>query len=417
MRRQWQEWQPGDPVLINRIVWGQPELGQIQEVLDNDWFGPGKKVTEFGQSLADFTKIKYCQPVNSGSSALMLAVRAMMELGKWAPGDFILHPALTFPTSIAPAIQCGLIPVFVDVNPHTYQIDLNQAERAIDVYGDKIKGAIIPHLLGNICDMDALLGLLDWRPLIEDCCDTLGGYYDGKHVGSFGEVAAFSFYGSHHITTGGVGGALMTNNAKVYDLAKSMTHWGRTDYSLITDVYKRFSKRYWYETLGYDYQMTELQAAFGIAQLGRLDKANELRMKRFYELDRFFSVKLHLDNYFYLPYTDSDEAAPSWFAYPLTIKPHAPFDRHELVTYLIANKIEIRPLFTGNILSHPAFRRLSNEQVRLVGALVKSVWIGRRSLFLPAWGMSDGEMAYMLEVLEKFFEDYKAPVKEGAKVV
>ncbi len=400
MEGQWREWQPGDPVLINRIVWGEPERSQMQEVMDNDWFGPGRKVEQFGRALADYTDIEYCQPVNSGSSALTLAVQSMIALGYWSPGDWILHPLLTFPTSIAPAIQAGLIPIFVDVDPHTYQIDLKQAERAIDRYGGKIKGAIIPHLLGNICDMLVLMDILDGRPFIEDCCDTLGGYYDGLHVGLFGKVAAFSFYGSHHVTTAGVGGALVTPYPEIYKQAQSMAHWGRNDYSTLHDLYGKFSRRYWYETLGYDYQMTEFQAAFGIAQLERLDAANELRAQRFTELSQYFS---DLGDYFYLPHTDSDEAAPSWFAFPLTIKPGAPFDRETFATHLMENKIEIRPFFTGNILKHPAFARLPDIRKIVFGSTIYATWIGRNSLFLPAWGMSDGEMAYMLDTADQFF--------------
>lgn len=418
MRGQWKEWQPGDPVLINRIVWGQAELDQMQEVLDNDWFGPGKKVAEFGKALEDFTGIAHCQPVNSGSSALMLAVRAMLEIGHWKPGDWILHPVLTFPTSIAPAIQSGLIPVFVDVDPYTYQIDLGWAEEAIKRYGDKIAGAIVPHLLGNICDIYRLLDILDGRPLIEDCCDTLGGYYDGRHVGSFGRVAAFSFYGSHHITTAGVGGALLTNNARIYDIAKSMTHWGRNDCGKITDRYERFARRYWYETMGFDYQMTELQAAFGLAQLNRLTIGNGRRARRFKEVDNFFeTLRRQGQDYFYLPLPDSDLANPSWFAYPLTIHHGAPFNRQEFATYLIENKIEIRTLFTGNILKHPAFKHLSDQ---LIGGWSEVAdyahvadWIGDNSLFLPAWGMSDGEMVYMMDVLKGFLSRYRSGATEA----
>lgn len=403
LRGKWKEWKEGDPVTVNRIVWDQAEVAQLQDVLDNDWFGPGPKVEKFARVLSDYTGIDHVQPVNSGSSALTLAVDAMIELGYWSPGDWILHPLLTFPTSIVPAIRAGLIPIFVDVDPHTYQIDLQQAEKAIQTYGEKIKGAIIPHLLGNICDMQILLDILDGRLLIEDCCDTMGGYYDGLHVGNFGEVAAFSFYGSHHITAGGVGGALATHNEEIYRVSKSMTHWGRTDYDeldALNDPYGKFEKRYWYDTLGYDFQMTELQAAFGIVQMARLDKANEKRLQRFMELDRYFR---DLKDYFYLPYTDSDEAALSWFAYPLTIKPDAPFGRREFATYLIENKIEIRPLFTGNILKHPAFVRLPGDRKILDAGSAVADLIGDNGLFLPAWGMSDGEMAYMLDVLDNFF--------------
>jgi CDP-6-deoxy-D-xylo-4-hexulose-3-dehydrase len=289
----------------------------------------------------------------------------------------------------------------VDVDPHTYQIDLKQVDAAISIYGERIKGAIIPHLLGNICDMTVLMEILDGRPLIEDCCDTMGGYYDGLHVGNFGYVSAFSFYGSHHVTTAGVGGALATHSEEIYNYAKSATHWGRNDYALLNDDYERFSKRYWYETLGSDYQMTEIQAAFGIIQMARLDAANGKRLQRFMELSRYFR---DLEDYFYLPYSDSDEAAPSWFCYPVTIKQDAPFSRREFATYLMENKIEIRPIFTGDILAHPAFVKLPGDRKVLFRDRPKNAaLIGNNGLFLPAWGMSDGEMDYMMGVLERFF--------------
>jgi len=404
MRGQWETWQEGDPVLINRIVWDQEEIDQMQQVLDNDWFGPGQKVVEFARSLTQFTGIPYCQPVNSGSSALMLATRALMELGKWRKGDWILHPACTFPTSIAPAIQSGLVPYFVDIDKNTFQINLDQAKAAIDKHGDKIKGAIVPHLLGNICDINQLLEILDGRPLIEDCCDTMGGYYAAKHVGNFGDVAAFSFYGSHHVTTAGVGGALMTKDEAIFEQVKSMTHWGRNDYSQMTDPYERFAKRYWYETIGYDFQMTEIQAAFGVAQMARLPKANKVRGQRFTEIDKYFR---RYEAWFDLPETSSPLADPSWFCYPLTIKPDAPFSRREFATYLMANKVEIRPLFTGNITNHPAFEHFAGQMHGgIVGGLIAE-WAGECSLFLPSWGMSDGELAYMLERLETFFARYE----------
>jgi CDP-6-deoxy-D-xylo-4-hexulose-3-dehydrase len=399
VKGQWKEWQPGDPVLINRIVWGQPEIDQIQAVLDGDWFGPGRKVEEFARSIADYTSVDLVQPTNSGSTALTLAVEALIALDLWKPGDWILHPLLTFPTSIVPAIKAGLNPVFVDVDLHTYQVDLNLTAQAIDKYGEKIKGAILPHLLGNISDIAPLMEILDDRPFIEDACDTMGGYYDGLHVGNFGHIAAFSFYGSHHITTAGVGGALATHNEEIYNYAKSATHWGRNDYALLNDPYEKFSRRYWYETLGSDYQMTELQAAFGIAQMARLDSANEKRAQRFAELDKYFS---DLKDYFYLPRTDNTRANPSWFCYPLTIKPNAPFDRREFATYLIENKIEIRPTFTGNILKHPIAYKFPQSSMKTFGSKNADL-IGNNGLFLPAWGMSNGEMAYMLKVLDEFF--------------
>lgn len=403
-RKQWQEWRPGDPVLINRIVWDQAELDQVQSVFNNDWFGPGEKVDELAKSLANFTTIDLVQPVNSGSSALTLAVEAMVHLGHWKPGDWILHPVLTFPTSINPAIKNGLIPVFVDVEIGTCQIDLSQAEAAMMQYGNRIKGAIIPHLLGNVCNLDWLMDTLDGRPLVEDCCDTLGTTW-GSHVGNFGEVAAFSFYGSHHATTGGVGGALATNRQDIYDYAKSATHWGRNDYDQFSEAYELFEHRYTYDTLGHDYQMTELQAAFGVAQLERVTAANVRRKEVFREIDSYFRLN-GLDKFLHLPYCHP-KASPSWFAYQITIRDEAPFSRRNLAEHLISNLIEIRPIFTGNITKHPAYRRLGAGSIKVFGSTDNADLIDRNGLFIPSWGMSEGELAYMLEVLDNFFKGFR----------
>lgn len=405
--KQWKKWRPGDPVTVNRIVWGQPELDQIQDVLDNDWFGPGPKVKRFGQIISDLTGVEFVQPVSSGSTALEMATQAMINSGLWERGDWILHPLLTFPTSITPAIRAGLIPCFVDVEIGTYQIDLRKAEQVIQRNGDKIKGAVIPHLLGNICDLDYLIDILDGRPWIEDCCDTIGSLYKGRHVGNFGNAAALSFYGSHHITTGGVGGALITNSEVIYAFAKSCTHWGRNDYDLIADTYERFVRRYWYDTVGSDYQMTELQAAFGIAQAERVTKANARRKVVFAEIDQHFYGQ-GLNEYFSMPYSVNSSVEPSWFGYPLTIKEAAPFSRRDFATFLIANKIEIRPIFTGNILRHPAFNSVKVNVVGNVGETSNADLIGANGLFLPAWGMSEGELGYMLGVIDKFFNGLSA---------
>lgn len=418
MKGQWKEWQPGDPVTVNRIVWDSAEVQQLQDALDNDWFGPGAKVQKFASALSDLTGIDHIQPVNSGSSALELATEAMIHLGHWRPGDWILHPLLTFPTSITPAIRAGLIPCFVDVEMGAYQIDLSQVEQALQLYGDRIKGAIIPHLLGNVCVLDRLVDLLDGRPFIEDCCDTLGSEYRGQHVGNFGEAAAFSFYGSHHATTGGVGGALATHREDIYAYAKSATHWGRNDYDLLADAYERFEKRYWYETLGHDFQLSELQAAFGIVQMARVKGANERRQEVFDDIYSFFHIHRLHDRYFYSPNSPL-EANVSWFGYPITIKPDAPFSRQELAMHLMDYRIEIRPIFTGNIICHPAFRPDRTKWVYsgdLVGdgfslSASNAAIIGDNGLFLPAWGMSEKALTYMLNVLESFFERLEGGVK------
>lgn len=379
---------------VNQVTWDDLELGFVQQVFDNDWFGPGQFVGEFADELAGYIDAGYCQPVNSGSSALLLAVQSLINLDRWKPGYFVIHPTLTFPTSIAPAIQAGMKPMFVDVNPVTYQIDLDQVQAAIDLYGSSIAGAIVPHLLGNITDMDRLLGILAGRPLIEDCCDTLGGYYADQHVGNFGDVAAFSFYGSHHITTAGVGGALVTDDDEIYDQAVSMVHWGRVRSDQMTDVVERFNHRYWYQTIGYDMQMTELQAAFGLAQMTRLDEANKLRRKRWHQLRDYFEP--HGDR-FVLPEHGSALSDPSWFGFPITVKADSDLKRNDLVRHLIENKIGIRPIFTGAIVDHPAFSQFKGNQA---GNPTNARYIGKHGLFLPSWGMPDNQFDYLIGVLE-----------------
>lgn len=397
----WKPWVPGDPVLINRIQWGQPEAKQVEDVYKNDWFGPGQKVHEFAKRLTRLTGHKYALPVNSGSSALLLAVRALIDLGRWIPGDLVIHPALTFPTSISGALQCNMEPAFLDIDPATYQINTGQIARLFDETRRTfdVAGAIIPHILGNPSNMGLIRDLLGSKAIIEDCCDTLGGYlgrrYKGQHVGKAGDVAALSFYGSHHVTTAGVGGALLTDDSDIYAQALSMAYWGRNDYSLIENEYERFERRYWYTTSGYDMQMTEMQAGFGIAQLDRLTEANKVREYRFDQLSDYF---VQYEDWFVLPEQADPTATPSWFAFPITIKPDAPFSRRQFAEYLIRHKIEIRPIFTGDITQHPAFRRYHGW----FGIATNARLAGANGLFLPAWGMSDPEMEYMLGVLEGF---------------
>jgi len=395
---EWKKWGAGDPVTINRIVWGEHEFENVKNVFWNDWFGPGVYCKAFEIELAKYLRVKHVQLVNSGSSALLLGTKALQELGKWSKDDLILHPLCTFPTSCNPIWQTGMTPVFVDVDWGTYNIDIEGVAFALEKY-PRIKGAIIPHLLGNSPQMDKLIELLDGRPLIEDCCDTMGSKYDGELVGTFGDVSATSFYGSHHITTAGVGGALFTNNRYIYKIANSMTFWGREP-DVQGDEYTKFEKRYHYVTLGYDMQMSEIQAAFGLAQLSDLEGGNQKRKEKFDVIDNFF---LAYSDWFILP-RESPKADPSWFGYPLTIEDDAPFTRRAFVEHLYKYKIEVRPLFTGNLTRHLAYRNLPYIVAWDKGEADR---IGYNSLFLPAWGeLSEDATNYMFEVIEKFLRLY-----------
>lgn len=390
----WKRWQPGDPITINRIVWDGLETEFIKDVFDRDWFGPAHYAYELGMALRRLVGRKHAQLLNSGSSALLLATRALQQQGRWRQGDLILHPACTFPTSCNPIVQTGMVPVFVDVEEGTYNISLLEVAEALSRYPE-IKGAIIPHLLGNSPEIKEITFMLGSRPVIEDCCDVLGGRYASCQVGTFGVAAAFSFYGSHHITTAGVGGALLTDDEDLAHLVHSMAFWGR-QFVDTGDPYFDFTQRYTYETIGYDMQMTEVQAAFGLAQMTRLSSQNRRRAQQFDDTDAFFR---QWEEWLVLP-REHSLAEPSWFGYPVLVRESAPFDREALARHLLNAKIEIRPLFAGNLTKQPAYR--SVEYV-VVGDLAQSDRNMERALFLPAWGgMTEQMTAYLFETVEEF---------------
>ena len=282
MTLEWKKWEKtGDSHLINRIQWTQKEIEAVQGVFNADWFGYGEFNKDFEKKLSDYTGIKHIHLTNSGSSAILVAIKSLIHQGALRRGDLVIHPITTFATSISSAIDFGVIPVFVETKPYTYVIDPEEVERAIKKY-PQIKGLILPHLLGNVPDMNRILAALGNRFLIEDCCDTLGCYFNGKHVGSFGTAAAFSFYGSHHITAAGVGGAFGTNRDELSPIARSIIFWGR-DFG----AGEEFLNRYKYLTLGTDSQMTAIQAAFGAQQMGRLPNIVSARKSNLTKLIRY----------------------------------------------------------------------------------------------------------------------------------
>lgn len=394
----WKRWRPGDPVTISRIVWDGLESENIQDVLERDWFGPGHYANELEKALAKYVGVKYAQLTNSGSSALLMAAQALKNVGVWQDGDLILHPVCTFPTSCNPIWQSGMVPVFVDVEEGTYNIDANLVEQALAQYPE-IKGAIIPHLIGNIAEFDRIKEAMGDRPVVEDSCDTMGGLYDGKPVGTLGDIAAMSFYGSHHITTAGVGGVALTNDAKYHRLIKSMTFWGR-QFVNTGDPYFDFTQRYTYETIGYDMQMSEIQAAFGLANMSRLEEMNQGRNKQFALIHRLFEK---WQDWFVLP-RQHPKADPSWFGYPVLVRESAPFDRFHFAMHLIKNRIEIRPLFAGNLTRQKAYQ---NAPYVTVGDFTQADRNMERALFLPAWGgMTKEQTTYTFGVIKEFMEQW-----------
>jgi len=394
-------WKPGDWIYINKLYWDQKEVDRITEVLETDWFAGNSKFNlEFERRLSGFIGLKYVQTVNSGSAAIELAVQSLIQSGRWRRGERIIHPSLTFPTSISSAIMAGMVPVFIDVKPGTYVIDADKMVELLEL-DPKIAGAIIPALLGNSPDMDKIKRALAGRPLILDSCDVLGTKWEDKELASLATLSTFSFYGSHHISTFGIGGAVATNDDELVKYIKSMTFWGR-DFTDYNDPVKNFLTRYSYETFGLDAQMSAVQAAFGLAQLDKLAQYIGERKSLFTKLQRLFSQKLR---YFILPERTNDKADVSWFCYPIVVRENAPFTRDELVDYLLNHKIEIRPIFC-NILDQKMMVGKNKPDFLVHGEIKTTIEVQNRGLFIPACPMPEEQETHYLEILEQFLERY-----------
>jgi len=278
-------------IYINKFIFGDLEKQKVNEVINGNWFaGNSKFNVEFENCIKRFANIKHFQLTNSGSSALEIAIQVLIQSGRIKPGDLFLHPLITFPTSLSSAVMAGLVPVFVDSDPGTYQISTEGIKQALQEYPG-IKLAIIPALFGNIPDMDVLKESLGDRYLIVDSCDTIGSKWEDKEFISYGDMGAYSFYSSHHISTM-VGGGLATNNDEFYELAKSMTFWGRDFSTDNLSLVENFLKRYTYRTLGLDAQLNSISAGIGLAQMEKLPDIIGRRKYVFTKLQKLFMTKL-----------------------------------------------------------------------------------------------------------------------------
>lgn len=341
-------------------------LNMIDASLDM-WLTSGRFNNRFESEFSKYLGVKYALTVNSGSSANLLALTALTshKLGDKAlkKGDEVITVAAGFPTTINPIVQNGLVPVFVDCEIGTYNIDVEKIEEAIS---PKTKAIFLAHTLGNSFDLDKIKDLAGKYNLwvIEDSCDALGGEYKRQKLGTIGHVGTFSFYPAHHITMG-EGGAVVTNDKKLYDIIKSFRDWGR-DCSCPTGhdgvCGKRFSQqlgnlpygydhKYTYSHIGYNLKITDWQAAIGCSQLEKLPNFLKKRRENAKILTELLS---DLENYLILPVV-KDDVNPSWFGYLLSVKPNVQFTKQQLVEYLENNGIGTRQLFAGNILRQPMF--------------------------------------------------------------
>ena len=381
------------------------------------WLTAGRYSEEFEKEFPKMINAKYCALVNSGSSANLIALTALTsyKLGekRLKKGDEVITVAAGFPTTIAPIIQNGLVPVFIDIDLNTYGYDVEEIEKAIS---KKTKAIFMAHTLGNPFNLDKVLELAQKYNLwiIEDNCDALGAKYKGNYTGTFGHISTFSFYPAHHITMG-EGGAVVTNDNKLFNIIKSFRDWGRdcicpTGKDGICgnrfnqkhgDLPMGYDHKYVYSHLGYNLKLTDMQAAIGVSQLKKLPNFIEKRnsnYKRLYEgLKKF-------EEYLILP-IPTENSEPSWFGFPITIRKNEYFNRNDIINYLEKNKIGTRLLFAGNILKQPVF--VNDEYIyRKIGNLVNTDKVLLGTFWVGTWpGLDNDCIDYIIDKFCSFFNN------------
>lgn len=395
-------------------VIGAREMQLMVEASLDGWLTTGRFNAAFEKKLGEYIGVRHVLTTTSGSSANLLALTALTsrKLGERAlkPGDEVITVAAGFPTTVNPIIQNGLTPVFVDVDIPTYNIDASLVELAIS---DKTKAIMIAHTLGNPFNLAEIRRVADkynlW--LIEDCCDALGTRYDGKMVGTFGDIGTVSFYPAHHITMG-EGGAVFTKSRELKKIIESFRDWGRDCFcapGCDNTCGKRFGQqfgslphaydhKYTYSHLGYNLKITDMQAACGLAQLERIDGFVEQRKVNFAYL------KAGLANC--VEFLELPEATlnsePSWFGFPITLKETTAVSRVELIQFLDEAKIGTRLLFAGNLIRQPYFEDLN---YRVVGTLRNTDRIMNQTFWIGIYpGLTQEHLDYVIAKFGEFFE-------------
>lgn len=393
------------------------DAADVQSLIDSSldfWLTEGRFARQFEKEFARFFNMRHSILVNSGSSANLLALTSLtsplLKERKLQPGDEVVTVATGFPTTVNPIFQNGLVPVFLDVDIPTYNIDITQLE---DALSDKTRVVMIAHTLGNPFDLKTVTEFCKKHDLwlIEDCCDAVGARYDNRMVATFGDIATVSFYPAHHITMG-EGGALLTDKPKLKKIIESFRDWGRDCWcepGKDNTCYKRFDwqlgdlpqgydHKYTYSHVGYNLKATDMQAAVGVSQLKKLNGFIEKRRANF---DILTELLTPLQDFFILPQA-TQNSTPSWFGFPIFVRPEAPFSRDELVRHLEAHKIGTRLLFGGNLIRQPAYR---GKNYRVIGDLKKSDEVMRRVFWIGVYpGLTMSMLEYVAETMRQFCE-------------
>lgn len=405
------------PIPASGKLLGSQEIQNMVDAALDGWLTTGRFNSRFEKKLAKYVGVKHALTVNSGSSANLVAFSALTspKLGERAiqKGDEVIGVAAAFPTTVNPIVQFGAVPVFVDVDKDTHNIKTDLIEKAIT---PKTKAIMLAHTLGNPFDLNQVQALCKkynlW--LVEDSCDALGSLYDGKMVGTFGDIATLSFYPAHHITMG-EGGAVLTNNDELKVIAESFRDWGRDCYCApgCDDTCKNryghqlgtlpygYDHKYIYSHLGYNLKISDMQAACGLAQLERLDSFIQKRRENF----TYLASKLDSLSEFFSIAKPTPLSDPSWFGFPITLTDQWASKRLELIRFLNENKIGTRLLFAGDLTRQPYFKniayRVSGELKNTESIMNNTLWIG----VFP--GLDQVHLDFVSQKFNEFFLEHQ----------
>ena len=404
---------PGEmPVPVSGRVFDADDLVHLVDASLDFWLTAGRYASQFEREFARLLGVRHAILCNSGSSANLLALSVLTspKLGerRLQPGDEVITVAAGFPTTVNPIIQNNLVPVFLDVELGTYNVDARYLEEAI---GPRTRAIMLAHTLGNPFNLDTVLDVSRRHDLwlIEDNCDALGSTYKGKLTGTFGDLATASFYPAHHITMG-EGGCVLTNRPKLKVIIQSFRDWGRDCWCepgkdntcgkrfewQLGDLPYGYDHKYIYSHIGYNLKLTDMQAAVGVAQLKKLPRFIEAR-KRNWQL--LYEGLKPFEEFLILP-QPTPGSDPSWFGFVITVRPEAPFTRNDIVRHLESHRIATRLLFGGNLTRQPAYLDVSH---RIVGDLTSTDTVMSQAFWVGVYpGLTEPMINYVIEAFEQF---------------